>query len=462
MDNTLDFPEVTPEQRDQIAARFGFEVSPFGPVETTSLIKDRFFFPSHQHLRALGFVGQLLWSRINLAAIISDHGMGKSLLIRRLRADLDPRVLIAHVQSHSEHDPESFLLDVLKQFGMQLERNDRGDRRRMLAMFLQHQYHLNRLCLLVVEGVNKLRPPVLDELRVIAELQSEDQQRIVKMLLMGTAPLQHIIDAPRMKSMSEGRAPRITLECFGEDQVAAYVVHRLRSVGAKNPDAIVSPKLLTAIHRYSAGRPELINQLCDLAFVYALENGETAVSQQSLDRAAERIGLRPSAMPRRVAETDSSGAASSSAVMVDEPALLILTIQGGADGVIPLLANRMLIGRAEDAEVRIDSAFVSRYHAILLRDPVIDSAGIKLDRDILIDLGSTNGIVVNGKRFRRHVLKHRDLIQIGMARITYLNPTLAPAVESDPSETLNFASGANESDGGDPSIFGFGRMDDAS
>jgi general secretion pathway protein A len=459
MANTLDFPEVTPEQRDQIAAQFGFEVSPFGPVETTSLIKDRFFFPSHQHLRALGFVGQLLWSRTNLAAIISDHGMGKSLLIRRLRADLDPRVLIAHVQAHSEHDPDSFLLDVLKQFGMQLEPNDRGDRRRMLAMFLQHQYHLNRLCLLVVEGVSNLRPPALDELRVIAELQSEDQQRIVKMLLMGTAPLQHIIDAPRMKSMSEGRAPRITLECFSEDQVAAYVVHRLRSVGVENPDAIVPPKLLTAIHRYSAGRPELINQLCDLAFVYALENKEDSVSPQSLDMASERLGLRPSVMPRRVAESGSSG--SSQSGMVDEPALLILTIQGGPDGVIPLLANRMLIGRAEDAEVRIDSAFVSRYHAILLRDPVIDSNGVKLDRDILIDLGSTNGIVVNGKRFRRHVLKHRDLIQIGLARVTYLNPTLAPRAESDSSETLKFAQGANEAESSEPSVFGFGRMDDA-
>jgi general secretion pathway protein A len=177
--------------------------------------------------------------------------------------------------------------------------------------------------------------------------------------------------------------------------------------------------------------------------------------------AAERIGLRPSAMPRRAAESDGFDAGLPNSGMVDEPALLILTIQGGPDGVIPLLANRMLIGRAEDAEVRIDSAFVSRYHAILLRDPVIDAKGMKLDRDILIDLGSTNGIVVNGKRFRRHVLKHRDLIQIGMARITYLNPTLAPAVESDPSETLNFAGGANETDAGEPSIFGFGRMDDA-
>jgi len=36
-------------------------------------VSDIYFFPSQQHLRALGFIGQLLWSRTNLAAIIGEQ-----------------------------------------------------------------------------------------------------------------------------------------------------------------------------------------------------------------------------------------------------------------------------------------------------------------------------------------------------------------------------------------------------
>src|SRR5262245_45126131 len=61
-------------------------------------VSDVFFFPSQQHMRALGFIGQLLWSRSNLAVVTGADGIGKSLLIRRLLSDLDDRVLLAHVQ----------------------------------------------------------------------------------------------------------------------------------------------------------------------------------------------------------------------------------------------------------------------------------------------------------------------------------------------------------------------------
>jgi general secretion pathway protein A len=75
-------------------------------------------------------------------------------------------------------------------------------------------------------------------------------------------------------------------------------------------------------------------------------------------------------------------------------------------------------------------------------------------------LGSTNGIVVNGRRKTRHPLKHRDLIQIGTARITYLNPMQAPPQEGDSSETMNLHRTINESETG-PAIVGFGRLDEA-
>ncbi len=413
---------------------------------------DAFFFPSQQHLRALGFIGQLLWSRANLAVITGPHGIGKSLLIRRLLGDLDDRVLLAHVQSEAT-DPQEFLRDVLKQFEIELNDNDRTDRRRLLNRFLTHQFGQNRICMVVVEGVQALRPAVLEEVRLIAEL-AVDGKRAVKLLLLGNHALNQVIDSPRMANLVQGRAPRIGIENFSEDQVAAYVVHRLRAAGAIDPDALVPPTLMPQIHRHSAGIPRLINQLCENALAVAMELGDVRLTERALTRAAETLHFIPTA-ERIEAIVDSNPGETK-----EEQALLLVSSQGVPDAIVPLMATRILIGRSELADVRIDSAFVSRYHSLIVREHGIDSRG----RDLLIDLGSTNGVLVNGKRVVRAMLKHRDLIQVGPSRVTYLNPAIAPPMEADSSATLSFArpgvpAATDEADAN--AVLAFGRFDEA-
>ncbi|MBC7983913.1 MAG: FHA domain-containing protein [Candidatus Obscuribacterales bacterium] len=447
------------EGMPDLLALYGLRDQPFS---AESSIGDAVFFPSQQHLRALGFIGQLLWSRATAAVITSEAGMGKSMLIGRLLADLDERVLIAHVEPRSDDGPQEFLLAVLQEFGMQLGSSDRSDRRRLLGRFLSHQYSMNRLCLLVVEGVQSLRPKVLEELLAIAEM-AVDNRRIVKLLLLGNASLHHVIDAPRMATLSDGRVPRLTIDSFSEDQVAAYVVHRLRAAGSADADALVPAALMTSIHRYSGGRPRLINSLCEAAMNHAFAAGEARVTETALTEAASKLHVRPNT-EKSAASSDSQASAG---LPIPEQALLVLTIQGGTDGVIPLHANRILIGRAETADVRIDSAFVSRYHALIVREPSGDASsvaglGALSGRDLLIDLGSTNGVLVNGKLVVRHLLKHRDLIQVGPARITYLNPSLAPPIEADPSETVSFGRPGNAAENTpEQAILAFGRFDEA-
>jgi predicted component of type VI protein secretion system len=128
----------------------------------------------------------------------------------------------------------------------------------------------------------------------------------------------------------------------------------------------------------------------------------------------------------------------------------VIAMQGMADREAALTGNRILVGRGEEADVRIDSVFVSRYHALIVRNGV---------EDLLLDLGSTNGILVNSRRLLRRRLQHRDLIQIGPARVTYLNEHAAVNPQPDPGETLCFARpggplAAGEEDDAMPLAFG--------
>jgi sigma-B regulation protein RsbU (phosphoserine phosphatase) len=74
-------------------------------------------------------------------------------------------------------------------------------------------------------------------------------------------------------------------------------------------------------------------------------------------------------------------------------------------GYVPLDIPRVLIGRAANANLRLDHDTVSRLHAELVRDP--------FGRWHLRDLGSRNGIAVNGAVYSEAILEPGDTFQIG-------------------------------------------------
>lgn len=75
----------------------------------------------------------------------------------------------------------------------------------------------------------------------------------------------------------------------------------------------------------------------------------------------------------------------------------------------PLTKEKTLIGRTEDADIRIDESFanwetVSREHAWIERQE---------NRVVVQDNNSTNGIAINGRRTRRNVLKDGWRLAVG-------------------------------------------------
>ena len=75
-----------------------------------------------------------------------------------------------------------------------------------------------------------------------------------------------------------------------------------------------------------------------------------------------------------------------------------------------LSGNRVVLGRSRDSDVRLDDPNVSRRHAELRRE----EGGW-----VVADLGSTNGVKVNGRRVSEAPLKPGDEIALGLERLTF-------------------------------------------
>jgi pSer/pThr/pTyr-binding forkhead associated (FHA) protein len=75
-----------------------------------------------------------------------------------------------------------------------------------------------------------------------------------------------------------------------------------------------------------------------------------------------------------------------------------------------LSGNRVLVGRSRECDLMLDDPNVSRQHAEVRREG---------DGWVIADLGSTNGVKVNGSRVREAALQPGDEITLGLARLSY-------------------------------------------
>jgi pSer/pThr/pTyr-binding forkhead associated (FHA) protein len=82
----------------------------------------------------------------------------------------------------------------------------------------------------------------------------------------------------------------------------------------------------------------------------------------------------------------------------------------------------MVLGRDTSCDISVDSAFVSRYQNLFLETA---------DGWLLIDLNSTNGCFVNGRRVSEHHLRDGDLIAIGQHELRFVGPSQQTETNGD-------------------------------
>src|SRR5687767_6949389 len=108
-------------------------------------------------------------------------------------------------------------------------------------------------------------------------------------------------------------------------------------------------------------------------------------------------------------------------------AKLILSVDGQVLKEFTLSKERTLIGRKAHNDIQIDNLAVSGEHAAIITI---------LNDSFIEDLGSTNGIMVNGKPIKKHFLQNNDVVEIGKHKLKYFNDAPAAATAADFEKTM--------------------------
>lgn len=145
-----------------------------------------------------------------------------------------------------------------------------------------------RHTVLIIDEAQNLAPEVLEQLRLLTNLETHEK-KLLQIVLLGQPELQQIFQRQELRQLAQRVTARFHLDALKLEEMEPYVMHRLAVAGAVDPRAIFPKKTLKVLHQISQGIPRVINLVCDRAMLGAYTKSQRVVDPQTLKSAAEEV-----------------------------------------------------------------------------------------------------------------------------------------------------------------------------
>jgi general secretion pathway protein A len=368
----------------------------------------QFLYLSKHHARAKAYMESTVWFTDGFVVLTGEIGSGKTTLVETFLHELDKDVVVAQI-NQTQVSPIAFLQSVLVQFGFAPFKMRKAELLATLTQFLVEQYAAGRKVLLVVDEAQNLSNRVLEEIRMLSGVETT-KDKTLRIILAGQPELLAKLNSPELVQLAQRIRLRFHLTPLSKPDVYAYVDHRLQVAGADGR-TIFSDDAKMLIARYTGGIPRLINTLCDTAMMGAFAIEKDHVDAADVQNAVDELQWVEYGTPTNRLPIVQVGLPVLRQVSPETVLGRVwVTTEGRTICEKELKPGRTIIGRTPENDMQIDSKYVSRHHCQL----TVTGEGTLLE-----DLNSTNGIYMQGRRVRRHLLADGDVVQIGRHELHY-------------------------------------------
>ncbi len=364
-----------------------------------------FIYWSKQHARAKAYMESTIWLADGFVVITGEIGSGKTTLLQSFLSELEDDVVYA-VVSQTQLTPTQFLQSVLTEFGFKPFNKRKVELLDMLNMFLIEQYSNDKKVVLIVDEAQNLSHKVLEEIRLLSGIETH-KEKVLRIILAGQPERRETLESAGLKQLVQRVRLRFHIGALDLREMQEYIEHRLAVAGCERPD-LFADETFRIIHRYSGGVPRLVNTLCDTALLCAFADEKAVVEEADVQSAIEELNWHEhessTGRHRQVLEMQQKKELAAAVTRVE----IFTNGELVAEHSFP--EGRVIVGRAPDNEIYINSKFVSRHHAQLISD----------DRGCVIeDLNSTNGVFLGEKQVKKYRLRHGDVVTLGVHELAY-------------------------------------------
>ncbi len=260
----------------------GFKEKPFNLVPNPS-----YLFLSESHSAALTFLVYGLTEKVGFVMLTGEIGIGKTTLIRYLLNQIGSDMDVAVIFNTNVLTDDLIRL-ILSEF--EIEHEDDISKSRALEIlyeFLIERYAAGRKVLLIIDEAQNLSEAVLEEIRMLSNLQT-DEDMLMQIMIVGQPELREKIIDPRLEQFAQRIAVSYHLSAMNRDETGQYIAHRLEKAGG-DPD-LFTRDAVDKIFEVSCGIPRTINLLCDGCLVYTYAEGQHTIDEQIVEQVIEEKG----------------------------------------------------------------------------------------------------------------------------------------------------------------------------
>jgi general secretion pathway protein A len=255
-------------------AFFGFRENPFNLSPDPA-----FLYRSPQHEEALANLIYGVHSRKGFIVLTGEVGTGKTTMLECLRDYLEAQYIEFAFIFNSRINTEQFFEMIAYDLDLRCSHKSKTEVLFALNHLLIQQANEGRTTVLIVDEAHNLEWDVLEEIRLLGNLENPRLGKLLQIVLAGQPELDRKLDAPNLRQLKQRIVLRCGLAPFSLAEAVEYIYSRLTKAGMTD-HSVFPEDVLKEVHLRSQGIPRLINAICDnlLLTAFALEQKTTTIA----------------------------------------------------------------------------------------------------------------------------------------------------------------------------------------
>jgi len=270
---------------------FGLKELPFSIAPNP-----RYLYFTHQHQEALAHLVYGLNSAGGIILLTGEVGTGKTTISRKLLEDIPENIDIAWIVN-PRLSVEELLAAICDELGIDYPDGNSSIKifTDLISAYLIHAHGNARNVVLMIDEAQNLSPEVLEQLRLLTNLETSER-KLLQIVLLGQPELKTMLERTDLRQLAQRITARYHLHPLGKVETREYIRHRL-AVGGCNK-TVFSRRAMNLIHHLSHGTPRLINLLCDRALLGVYSGNGVMVYPKHVRQASREV-LGQAETPKR-------------------------------------------------------------------------------------------------------------------------------------------------------------------
>ncbi len=246
----------------------------------------KFLYLSEKHKEAFAHLLYGIKNRSGFVMLTGEIGTGKTTICRNLLSQLESDTELAFI-----FNPFLSPIELLRKINSEFGIDTRADN--LLGLTEELNIHLlnagarGKNCVLVIDEAQNLDVKVLEQIRLLSNLETESS-KLIQIILIGQPELAEKLDLHELRQLNQRITARYHLKPLNEMETLQYVAYRIHVAGGRKT-VNFSKGAIRQVYRLSGGTPRMVNAICDRALLIGYTREEHVITAAIVRQSAREI-----------------------------------------------------------------------------------------------------------------------------------------------------------------------------